>query len=99
VGSFGDALAAARTRGKLGAESRVIYMAQEGGRLQRLMEFFDVSTELRDWPAAASLLGLPSAVLPGALRDAQAELSWLADLGLRGAGFSAVVHCLCAPAQ
>ncbi len=99
VGSLSDALAAARARGKLSADARVIYMAQEGGRLQRLLEFFDVRMDLISGSFAASWLGLSHPAAATALQDAQAELSWLADLAQRPQPFAAVVHCLCEPVQ
>lgn len=96
LGSFGDALAAAAQRGRLADGYRVVYIEQQPGRTERLLALLgsqvvaalgidgDVSTALLPW--------LPAS----ALRDVQADLSWLADIGAGRQPFAALTHCLCA---
>lgn len=95
LGSFDDALAAARTRAKLADDARVTYLEQEGGRLQRLIGFFNGSVVAQ---AVGVALGLPDAVgpvLPTAMRAMQQDFGWLAAVAERRQPFAAVVHCLC----
>jgi len=97
LGNFGDALAAARTRARLGDDARVIYIEKEGGRLQKLIGFFNGSALA---PVLAEALGWPGAaapVVPGAVRALQQDFAWLAALADRRQPFAAVVHCLCEP--
>jgi protease IV len=100
MGSFGDALAAARTRGKLPDDARIAYIEQQGGRLQQILGFFDSAIWQGAVRGAAQALGLPVAgtgVPPAAVREMQHELSWLAEATARGAPFATIVHCLCTP--
>jgi protease IV len=91
TGSFRDALAAARTRAKLPEDARVSYVEKDGGRLQRVINFFSSSV--------AQALGLPTAglPLPAAAREMQQDFAWLAAVAERREPFAAVVHCLCEP--
>jgi protease IV len=96
TGSFGDALAAARTRAKLGDDARVSYLERDAGRFERIVEFFSASVvHALGLPAAGAWLsaGVPA----GAARDLQRELGWAAEVAERRKPFAAVVHCLCAP--
>jgi protease-4 len=96
TGSYGDALAAARTRAKLGDDARVNYLERDAGRLERLVEFFSASAlQALGLPAAGTWLsaGMPA----GATRDMQRELGWVAEVAEQRKPFAAVVHCLCGP--
>lgn len=103
LGNLADALATARTRAKLPAESRVVYLEPSGGRLQQLLEMVDLQADGaasmgRGWQL--QLLGLPLAgVAPAPLQSAAAELAWVADVAQRRKPLEALVHCLCEPAQ
>jgi protease IV len=98
LGSFGDALKAAATRGKLaGADSgafRVTYLEREPGRLQRLVEMFGGTV-------AEQLAGRLDAVLPtasvplAAAQQMRQELFWLGELTQQRKPFMLAVHCLC----
>jgi protease-4 len=98
TGSFGDALAAARTRAKLAADARATYIEREGGRLQQLIGMFGgaLSKVMHD-VMGEPLLGLPAPA--SALRDAQRDLQWVSAVAERRQPFAAIVHCLCGPAQ
>ena len=100
LGSYGDALQSAATRGKLDKGFRVQYFEAEPGRLQRWLQRFglELDAEVGDWlaprsdlQAAMTALGLPAqAVAPLA-----ADLVWLAELAAKRQPYAAVVHCLC----
>lgn len=105
TGSLGDAIASAASRGKLAAEVRVVYIEQEPGRLQQVLQMLGVSTDsvasrvlvaiapglmLPD-PVQSLLPGVPQAVVGGVKRD----LGWLANVTEQRKPFDAVVHCLC----
>lgn len=93
VGSFGDALAAARRRAGLDENSRLDYRERAGGRLQRVIGWFSQTV----LPAlGVPALALPA--LPGTLQGVQQDLGWLAEVAERRQPFAAVVHCLCTPA-
>ena len=98
LGSYGDALRAAATRGKLaGADSgefRVTYLEREPGRLQRLVEMFGgtVVEQLASRLDAA----LPTASLPlAAAQQMRQEIFWLGELTQQRRPFMLAVHCLC----
>jgi protease IV len=103
MGSFGDALASARTKAKLPADARVVYIQLDGGRLQRLMEWAGVdawAVGLQQriaaaWSPERAGLRLPAA----ALGQARVELGWLQAVAERRQPFAAVVHCLCEPVE
>jgi protease-4 len=99
LGSYGDALKAAATRGKLaGAESgefRITYLEREPGRLQRLVELFGASVyqQLAQHLDAALL---PAAGLPlDAARELHSDLLGLAALTKGHKPYQLAVHCLC----
>ncbi len=105
VGSFADALSAARARAQLPEDARVTYVEQEPGRLQTLLGFLDSAVLQGAVQGAAQgalqALGLPAVGTPlaaGALRDLRDDLGGLAGLATPGHPFAAVVHCLCEPA-
>jgi protease IV len=94
VGSFTDALAAARVRGKLPADSAVVYPRLPTPRLQRVLDWLGLQAL---WTAPQLSLDevLPA---PGAaLDEARIELGWLAALSQGRQPYAAVVHCLCEP--
>jgi protease-4 len=98
LGSYGDALKAAATRGKIAGadrgEFRITYLEREPGRLQRLVEMFGSSVAERlasQLDAALPTAGLP----PGVAQEMQQELFWLADLAQQRKPFLLAVHCLC----
>ncbi len=103
LGGLTDALASARTRAKLGTESRVVYLEPEGGRLQRLLEMVGVELPAVDSVASgwlAQVSGVtPLAAVPAPLRQASGELSWLTEMAQGRRPLEAAVHCLCGPAQ
>lgn len=96
LGSFGDALAAARTRAKLPDDARVSYVEQEGGRLQKLLGYLD-SSVVAGAAQALALSTTAGPVLPTAVREMQQDFGWLAAVADRRQPFAAVVHCLCEP--
>ena len=98
LGSYGDALKAAATRGKLaGADSgafRITYLEREPGRLQRLVELFGASVveQLAQHLDAV----LPTAGLPlDAARELHGDLLGLAALTQGHRPYQLAVHCLC----
>jgi protease-4 len=98
VGSYGDALKAAATRGKIAGadrgEFRITYLEREPGRLQRLVEMFggSVAEQLASQlDAALPMAGLP----PGVAQEMQQDLFWLAELTQQRKPFLLAVHCLC----
>ena len=97
VGSYGDALQAARARGKLADDAAVVYIEREPSRFERLNALLGgaVAQVLADQFAVALV---PVGVPPALLREAQDELGWLTRLGEPRTGrkpFLAVTHCLC----
>jgi protease IV len=105
VGSYGDALAAAASRAKLGSEHRVYYVERQPSRLQQVLAQFGVteaSLAARLLAAVAPgltvadplqtvLPGMPQAAIDGVRRD----LGWLAAVAEQRRPFDAAVHCLC----
>ncbi len=94
LGSFGDALKSASTRGQLGDDPRIVYIERDQGTFARLVSMF--SAEIGHGFAAAIDERLGSVGVPAAaLAPARRELGWLASLAERGKPFEPVVHCLC----
>jgi protease-4 len=96
TGSYLDALAAARARAKLGADAPVNYIEAEAGRFERIVEMLG-SSVARSLGLPTSIFSLQPGIPAGAVREAQQELGWLADVAARRQPFAAVVHCLCEP--
>ena len=101
LGSFGDALQSAATRGKLAAGYRVQYFEAEPGRWQRWLQRLglglnaDLGAVLgqpMDVQGAMVALGL----LPPVVTQMAGDLAWLAELAQRPQPYAAVVHCMCA---
>ena len=108
LGSYGDALQSAATRGKLAAGYRVEYIEAAPGRLDRLLRGFGmagVAARLQAWAApelpADARAALQAAALVGAGLPAHAlaqisqDLEGLAELSRSGPPYAPVVHCLC----
>ncbi|MES2296117.1 MAG: signal peptide peptidase SppA [Pseudomonadota bacterium] len=94
VGSYGDALASAAKRAKLGADYRVSYIEHEGSRFERLLELFGASSAQA--LAVQVKLGLAPTGMPASKAlEAAREMSWLSDLSENGKPFAAITHCLC----
>jgi protease IV len=90
-GSFADALAAAALRARLPAAHRVEYIEQQPGRTERLLSLLGSKVTAALGPDTGAGALLPG--LPPALRQVQAELAWLAELG--AGSQPALTHCLC----
>lgn len=100
LGGFGDALAAAAQRAKLGEQPRIVYMEAEPGRLQRWLERLGLGdAELAFLPSAwqqglqATLLA--TGLLPPVAQNLAADLAWLAEAAQERKPFAAAAHCLC----
>jgi protease-4 len=96
LGSYGDAITAAATRGKLGADCRVQYLEAEPGRLDRLLERFGarlatVTGHTADIQGALVALGIATPASRGVAQD----LGWLAEVAEHARPFAAVTHCMC----
>ena len=97
TGTLADAIAAAKTRAALPAETPVRYLESEGGPLQRLLSL------LEGRAMAGLMLKLTGdgavPVLPALTEDLHAQLQsdalWLSDLLKGRQPYAAVVHCLC----
>jgi len=95
LGSYGDALKSAATRGKLGGDYRVVYIERERGRVERLLDMLSGT-------AADVVLGqiehkLGGVGVPAALtREVRKDFAWLGELSEGRKAFGAVSHCFCA---
>ncbi len=102
TGSLGDAIKSALTRAKLADDARVTYVDVERTRFDRLLSQMG-GADLEAWinaklgMAASSVL--PASLVPGFVRDAQRDLTWLTSAANEakrsGNPFAAYVHCLC----
>lgn len=112
TGQWADALKAARTRGQLAEEARVVWLEREPGRFEKLMGWFkagaaDVLRQagLAGWLAGTggghgAALAVGAAVVSPAVTDSLlADLSWLAEVAQRRQPYAATVHCLCTPVE
>jgi len=102
LGSYGDAIKAAKTRAKLAEDTRVEYVERAPGRLQQLIAMLgggDATWAAWAQPALAWLgleVAATSAALPASVAtEVRGDLRWLADVAERRKPFAAVVHCLC----
>jgi protease-4 len=108
VGSYTDALKAARTRAKLADDSRIEYIEKPPGRLQRLLAMLgggDASwadAALRSAGLAlvadsdaAQALNLVNPLLRELPAEMRGDLGWLAEAMHSSRLPSAAVHCLC----
>ena len=97
LGSYGDALASAAKRAQL-TDYRVQVIEAEPGRLQRWLERFGVTLDVRALTSLpGSLQGAMVAVglLPPVTAQMADELAWLGTVTARTQPFAAVTHCLC----
>lgn len=94
TGTWSDVLKAARTRGKLAEDARLVWLEREPGRFEKLMGFFksEAGGLIRQ---AVGVAGMPAAVAEPLLSD----LSWLAEVAERRQPYAATVHCLCGPVE
>lgn len=105
MGSWSQALQAARDRARLPPDAPLKWMEREPGRVQQLLQWFSASAlqalipELRDGAAAASAvstaMGASAAaqlLQAGVVGD---DLQWLMQILQQRRPFAAVVHCLC----
>ncbi|MCA1855068.1 signal peptide peptidase SppA [Massilia oculi] len=95
LGGYGDALASAARRAKLGDDYRVAYVERPVGRLERFLNMMGASTA-----QAVNIqvrLGLMDAALPaGPVAQVAQDMAWLKDVADGRKPFAAVTHCLCA---
>ena len=98
VGTYGDALASAAKRAKLGADYRTVYIEREPSKFDRVFSMFGTSvakafaTVLNDqFKVAIVPTGLP----PESAMQMAKELSWLSDINKGNKGYAAMTHCLC----
>ncbi|TFW30893.1 signal peptide peptidase SppA [Massilia horti] len=101
LGSYGDALASAARRAKLGQDYRVAYFEQATSPLARFFERLGMSSNVAlNVQVKLGLLpeGLQTdALTAGAAGGMAKELGWMADVAARRQPFEAVTHCLCVP--
>jgi len=102
LGSFGDALKSAATRGKLAQGYRVEYVEAPPSRwdlwLQRfgLAELPDVlSPATKEQQAVSTWAGLALGLPAPALQSLAQDLSWLSGMAGQRGPFQAAAHCLC----
>ncbi len=97
LGSFTEALAAARARAKLPEDARVQYFEAGPGRLQRLLQSLGVSLALDATSSLAQVPGLAALglVAPPALDTMVGDMAWLAGVARGTSPYAAAVHCLC----
>ncbi|MDE2080950.1 MAG: signal peptide peptidase SppA [Burkholderiales bacterium] len=107
LGGFDDALRAARARGKLPPDARVVYIEAEPSRVQQLLQRLGLggvmgllgelapgTAAAPAWQAALQGLGALQGTAP---LDPQAlhDLGWLAAQAGRHRPYANLVHCLC----
>ena len=98
-GLLADAIASAAKRAKLGDDPSVQYVEPERSTVDRLLASVgDAAAPSLQAMVMQAMGGLPS--LPAPLREAQADMTWLAEQAQAGpAGAKppvrAIVHCLC----
>jgi protease-4 len=102
LGSYGDALASAAKRAKLG-EYRVVYIEREVSKFERVLEMVGgsaaqaVGQSVAKAVSAQVNLGVTAAtgLPPGAVGGVAQDLAWLADIKASRKPFTAITHCLC----
>ena len=95
TGSLADAIASARSKGKLPADARFTYIVPERSKVERILSRFGVEEALS---TRITVAVSPELVAPKVVSEAQAELAWVAQLSERaraGMPFLALTHCLC----
>ncbi len=94
VGSYDDALQAAATRAKLGADFRVAYLDPAPTGLERCTQWLGFSATHIGNLYLQSYLGA-TGMMPYSARDIVDSLSWLSQLADGHSAFLALTHCLC----
>lgn len=94
LGTYGDAIASAAKRAKLGDDYRVAYIEQDSSRFERLLGMIGVSA-VQAVNIEVKLGLLPSALPSGAVAEVTRDFAWLADLTAGRKPFTAVTHCMC----
>ncbi|MDT9000865.1 signal peptide peptidase SppA [Paucibacter sp. APW11] len=92
LGSLDDAIKSAAKLAKLEGQPRVSYVERDKGKLERLLDSFGDALAPSIASAVRAELGIS---VPPALREAQADLAFAAELAEGRKPYSAVVHCLC----
>lgn len=92
LGSLDDAIQSAAKLAKLEGKPRVSYVEKDKGRFEQLLDSFGDALAPSFAASLRAQLGLS---LPPALKEAQSELAFAAELTQGRKPFSAVVHCLC----
>ena len=93
IGSFGDAIASAAKRAKLTGDYRVAYIERESSSVDKLLQFLGASASQA--LAVQVKLGLIDALPEDVVSEVSADMEFLKQSAVRGAPFSAVVHCMC----
>jgi protease-4 len=93
LGSYGDALASAASRAKLGKDFRVAYIERQGNPFERLLQSFGVSaaTAVNIQVKLGVLDGLPMGTATAVAND----MAFLSNMADRKKPFAAVTHCMC----
>lgn len=98
VGSFQDALKAARDRAKLGEDARVAYIEADRGKLAAFLDQLGGGAA-RLIAKHVDMKPLIPAGMPGqAMKEVREELGWLSEITQRSASglpFGVMAHCLC----
>ncbi|MFX1681630.1 signal peptide peptidase SppA [Mitsuaria sp. CC2] len=101
-GLLADAIASAAKRAKLGDEPTVRYVEPDRSTVDRLLSSMgDAAAPSLRGMVMHALGGIPAMpALPAPLRDAQVDITWLAEQAEAGPAGSkppvrAIVHCLC----
>jgi protease-4 len=107
LGSFGDALRAAARRGKLGTDTRVVYIERESSKFDKLIEFFGGSTAMASIDAMvdkavakqAKAMLAPTGIPLGVAGQVVGEINWLNEIAAQKKPFTVLTHCMCTPAE
>jgi protease-4 len=93
LGSYGDALASAASRAKLGKDFRVAYIERQGNPFERLLQSIGVSatTAINIQVKLGVLDGLPTGTAAVVAND----MAFLSNMADRKKPFAAVTHCMC----
>ena len=96
VGTYGDALASAAKRARLGPDFRTVYIERETSRFDRFIGLFGGS--VAQAVGQQVKLGLAGTGLPlGAAKEVATDMNWLSELAEKRKPFMALTHCLCTP--
>lgn len=96
IGSYGDALASAARRAKLGTDYRVAYLEPEVSNFDRFLGMFGAKAMASLGLGEHVRLGMASTGLPPqAALGVATDLAWLSDMTRERKPFMALTHCLC----